>query len=75
MFSLIEYYAENDTVKWHLVVNADTKDEIDEKKTELAKKLNDIGIETLEVIATKNINSLKKILKRDNTKAFQVIEN
>jgi len=74
MYNLIEYYEENDSVKWHLVDFADTKSEIDIKKVEIAKDLNDMGIETLEVITSKNINSLKEILKRDGTKIFQVVE-
>lgn len=74
MYNLIEYYEENNNVKYHIVDFADTKEEINKKKTELAKELNDMGIETLEVITTKNINSLKEILKEKNTKVFQVIE-
>jgi len=33
-----------------------------------------MDIETLEIIATKNIQGLKKILKREDTKIFQVVE-
>lgn len=74
MYCLIEYYEENDIVKWHMVDFADTKSEIDINKVELAKELNNMGIETLEVIISKNINSMREVLKREDTKIFQVIE-
>lgn len=75
MYNLIEYYEENDSVKQHLVGFADTKLEIDKIKFEIAKELNDVGIETLEVISTKNIQGMKGILKRDDIKIFQVVED
>jgi hypothetical protein len=73
MYKLIEYYEENGKVKWHLCEFSDTKEKIDRIKEDIAKQLNEVGIETLEVIATKNIDSMKEILKREDIKIFQVI--
>jgi len=74
MHNLIEYYEENDKVNWHLVDFADTEEEMDIKKVEIAKDLNDMGIETYEVIASKDVNSMKEMLKRDGVKIFRVME-
>jgi hypothetical protein len=74
MYYLIEYYEENDKVKQHPVDYTETLEVINKKKLEIAKELNDIGIDTLEIIATKNIQGLKKILKTYSTKIFQVVE-
>ena len=74
MFNLIEYYIEDEVIKSHIVDHADTIEELDVKKIQLAKVLNDGGIRTLEVIATKNRNSLQQILKEKDTKIFRVVE-
>ena len=74
MYKLIEYYEENGKVKWHLCGFAPTKEKIDDIKDEMAKELNQVGIEALEVIATKNIDSMKEILKREDIKIFQAIK-
>lgn len=73
MYNLIEYYEEKDIVKWHIVDFADTKSEIDIKKREIAKELKTRGIDALEIIVTKDINSIKKILRKENNKMFQVV--
>ena len=75
MYSLIEYYEQNDKVKHHLVEYCNKKSEIEEAKIRIAKQLNEAGIETLEVIASRNINSLKEILKNENLKIFQVVKD
>lgn len=74
MYKLIEYYEEKGKVKWHLCGFAPTKEKIDATKEEMAKELTQVGIEALEVIATKNIDSMKEILKREDIKIFQVIK-
>jgi uncharacterized protein Smg (DUF494 family) len=74
MYKLVQYYELNDSILYHLVTFADTEEEINKTKVEIAKELNDVGIETLEIIATKNIKSLKKILKRDDVQIFQVLK-
>lgn len=74
MYKLVQYYYYNNSMRYHIVAIADTKEEINKKKVEVAKELNDIGIETLEIIATKNINSLKEIIKKIDIQVFQVLK-
>lgn len=75
MYKLVQWYYYNNSMRYHIVAITDAEEEINKKKVEVAKELNDIGIETLEIIATKNINSLKEIIKKIDIQVFQVLKN
>lgn len=73
MYSLIEYYEENGVVKSHLVSYCDTQEELDKVKKSILEEFKGTGVEILEVIASKNIQCLREILKRDDIAIFETI--
>jgi hypothetical protein len=73
MYNLIEYYEENGVVKSHLVSYCDTQEELDEVKKSILEEFKGTGVEILEVIASKNIQCLREILKRDDIAIFETI--
>lgn len=74
MYKLLEYYEKNNIVYTHLSAFAKTEEEIERKKLDIAKGLKEMGIQAYEIFGTKNIQSMKKMLKRDNVKIFQVVK-
>lgn len=75
MYRLAQYYVYNGDIRYHIAAITDTEEEINKKKIEIAKELNDIGVEALEIIATKNINSLREILREIDVQVFQVLKD
>lgn len=67
------YYEENDVVKSHLVAYCNTREELDEVKKSIFEEFKGADIEILEVIASKNIQCLREILKRDDIAIFETI--
>ncbi len=75
MYKLIQYYLFEDEIRFHIVTVKDTEKEVNEFKTDLANWLNKNNIKTYEILATRNINSIKKVLQNENTFYFRVINN
>ena len=75
MYRLAQYYVYNGDIRYHIAAITDTEEEMSKKKIEIAKELNDIGVEALEIIATKNINSLREILREIDVQVFQVLKD
>lgn len=75
MYKLAQCYWFEESVKYHIVAISNTEEEINKKKIEISKELNDIGVEALEVIATKNINCLKNILQKIDVQVFRVLKD
>jgi site-specific recombinase XerD len=74
MYKLIQYYLNDNEVKEHLVAYKNTIEEIKQEAYNLAEIMNEAGIKTFEVIATKNINSLIKVLEQENRFYFRIIK-
>lgn len=75
MYRLLEYFKDCGEIKQHLVYFSDSKEEIDKTKNEIAESLQEMDITAYEVIYSKNIDNLNKLLERDDIKIFQVIHN
>lgn len=75
MYRLAQYYVYNGDVRYHIAAITDTEEEMNKKKIEIAKELNNIEIEALEIIATKNINNLREILRKIDVQVFQVLKD
>ena len=75
MYKLIQYYLFEDEIRFHIVTVKYTEKEVNEFKTDLANWLNKNNIKTYEILATRNINSIKKVLQNENTFYFRVINN
>jgi hypothetical protein len=75
MYKLLEYYICEEEIKFHITTMTDTEEKMNEAKDEIAIKLRNMEIEPYEIMFTKNINSIKNLLKRENIKVFKVIKD
>lgn len=73
MFLLKEYYLDKNEIREHIVTSSKNIEDVNKEKNKLADILKVCGVTTYEILATKNIKSLQKILKREDTKVFRVV--
>lgn len=75
MYKILQYYLCKNEIKEHIVTIKDTEQEINDFKENLVNWLNKNNTETYEVVATKNVNSIKKVLTNENTFYFKVVND
>ena len=74
MYLLKEYYLNKEEICEHIITSSENIEDINKEKKYLAKMLEEeCGVVTYEILATRNMKSLQKILMRDDIKVFQVV--
>lgn len=74
VYELVEYYVDNGEIKPFIIDTRSTLEEIESVKEEVACDFKKAGIKSYEIIMTKDINSIKKLLEDDGIKIFRIIK-
>ena len=74
MYILKEYFLDKNKICEHIITSSENIEDINKEKNYLANLLEkECDVTSYEIISTRDIKSLQKILMRDHIKVFQVV--